>query len=141
MTLNINIVGKMRASINCESDMCTKKRNVLMCSKARNVLMCSKERNVLIEWTSRRLGVIVQPGNRIRFVRACVRAKLRVPVRRCCFRGWAAEASKLLRGRVLCRVPFAVLCENHSLVLRRLVDRSKSLQIDVRQRRTALESV
>ena len=39
------------------------------------------------------------------------------------------------------RVPFAVLCENHSLVLRRLVDRCKSLQIDVRQRRTALESV
>ena len=36
-------------------------------------------------------------SNRIRFVCACVRAKLRVPVRRRCFRGWAAGAQKVLR--------------------------------------------
>ena len=40
------------------------------------------------------------------FVRACVRAKLRVPARRCCFRGWAIsrkESSGARRG-----VPFPV---------------------------------
>ena len=43
--------------------------------------------------------------------RSCVRAgeaKLCVPARRCCFRGWAAEARKMLRGGVVaCPVPFA----------------------------------
>ena len=51
----------------------------------------------------RRLGVLVQPGNRVRFVRACVRAKLRVPAGRCCFRGWAAEAQEMLSGDVAWR--------------------------------------
>ena len=37
-------------------------------------------------------GVSVRPGNRIRFVCACVRAKLRVAARPFCFRGWVSEA-------------------------------------------------
>ena len=38
--------------------------------------------------------------------RACVRAKLRVPAGRCCFRGWAPGARKVLRvGACACRVP------------------------------------
>ena len=39
------------------------------------------------------------------FVGACVRAKLRVPARRCCFRGWAAEA-RIVLPRLHVRVSF-----------------------------------
>ena len=53
--------------------------------------------------TYRRLGVC----NReiVPFVRACVRAKLRVPARRCCFRRWAIfrkESSGARRGACPC---------------------------------------
>ena len=51
---------------------------------------------------------VVQPGNRIRFVRACVRAKICGRAGRCCFRGWAAEAPSVLRGGVSWRVPLFV---------------------------------
>ena len=47
--------------------------------------------------------MLVQPGNRIRFVRACVRAKLRVAAGRACFRGWVAEARSVLRRGVVQR--------------------------------------
>ena len=60
------------------------------------------------------------------FVRACVRAKLRVPALRCCFRGWAAEARIVLPPGCGC-VP-----ANHSLVLRWPADRFKSLLIEAK---------
>ena len=51
--------------------------------------------------------------------RACVRAKLRVPAGRCCFRGWAARARKVLRVSLRCAlrvpVPPPLPCQNHSL--------------------------
>ena len=64
-----------------------------------------------------RLGVLVRPGNRIRFVRACVRAKLRVAARRCCFRGGVSKTPTVLRpGLVSCPSPIAAVHLPNSLV-------------------------
>ena len=52
------------------------------------------------------VGIVSPIGKSFRFVRACVRAcerarrgeaKLCAPVRRCCFRGWVADAQVVLR--------------------------------------------
>ena len=43
----------------------------------------------------RRLGVLVRLGICIRFVRACVRAKLRVAAGCCCFRGGVSKDPKV----------------------------------------------
>ena len=55
------------------------------------------------------VGGVSPTGKSFRsFVRACVRAKLRVPARRCCFRGWAISR-KESSGAARRRVPFPVV--------------------------------
>ena len=70
----------------------------------------------------------------VRFVRACramraSEAKLRVPVRRCCFRGWAAEGRKVLRC-VRARVPFPCRRKTTPLFYACLLIAVRSLQIN-----------
>ena len=57
-------------------------------------------------------------------VRACVRAKLRVPARRCCFRGWAIFLSLCSGAPPAAGVPFPAVGLPSLLIA---VNRRKSL--------------
>ena len=60
--------------------------------------------------------MLVRLGHRIRFVRACVRAKLREAAGRCCFRDGVSINPKMLRSCRVVPLPLAAVPLPNSLV-------------------------